>query len=374
MCPGRSASNEACALHGATLGQVTDPFGIRALVPLSRLKPKTPSLLLASLALACGGSPDGDLFSSSGGAGAGGGSGGAGAAGGSGGTGAVGGSSGGAGGVGGGEAGCALDGTWATFMEVGVEWQSNTIKPGAGTVKQWLLSSRTLSGTQAIDDGKLCGAESPHFATILDSWLGVDFLDALFDGGALPVSKLVSSLTMATGVPQVGDGFTTETSPFLMGVEGMGTQEPWPSVGGIQSFVVDHDLDGAPGITAVPKTGQVPGAPPGTMFNNPQLDLAGIGPRANPLFMAIRTQGALDGTLVSCDPARVEGKVRPETLRIDLRSLGCMLAGTSTPCNPQQNQFVDDNMPRFTPNGTSVVVSVKVPDVTTCAQVREMTF
>src|SRR5687767_10070338 len=52
---------------------------------------------------------------------------------------------------------CGITGTWATFVQVGVEWSSGTIKPGAGTVKQWILSERRMEGAEVIDDARACG-------------------------------------------------------------------------------------------------------------------------------------------------------------------------------------------------------------------------
>ncbi len=338
------------------------------------------SILLAGLLAACGGTSGSGLFDdgSTGGSTGSGGSGAAqstGGATGTGGAGAVTGSGGG-GNVGGGPPlDCGLDGTWATFIEVGVEWESFTIRPGAGTVKQWIISEREVDGLQARDNGVACGIASPFFSTILDTWLGVDFLDAAFDSGSLPKSDLFSNLMTANALdPQIGDSFETAASPLMLGIENLDPMAAWPDINGIQPFLRDHDQDSFPGITAVPLEGTVPGAPPGTTFSDPQLDIPAGSPQANPLFMAMRVQAALRGTLVSCDPPRVEGTVVPESLDIELRNVGCLVSGSGAPCSTTQASFIDDNLPQFVPNGTSVLVSIKVPKGTSCNQVREMRF
>ena len=110
------------------------------------------------------------------------------------------------------------------------------------------------------------------------------------------------------------------------------------------------------------------------MFSDPQLDIPAGSPQADPLFMVMRVRAALRGTLVALDPPRVEGEVVPQSLDIELRNIGCLVSGAGDPCSSTQAMFIDDNLPQFVPNGTSVLVSIKVPPGTSCAQVRQMSF
>ena len=270
---------------------------------------------------------------------------------------------------------CGMQGTWATFVEVGVEWESLVIRPGAGTVRQWILAERDVFGNEARDTAVTCGIESPFFSTILDSWIGVSFLDALFDSGAVPTTELTSTVQAVDPTNlAIGDSFEAAPAPLVLGIDGLDAVAPWPDVAQIQPFLRDHDQDTFPGITAEPLEGPVPGTPLGTMFSDPQLEIADGAPQASLLFMAIRVRAALRGSLTSCDPPRLEGEAGAETLQIQLRNVGCLVSGTSSPCSTDQAAFIDSNLPEFVPNGISVLVSIKVPPGTSCAEVRALDF
>lgn len=284
---------------------------------------------------------------------------------------------------------CDMEGTWATFVEVGVGWESGTIRPGAGTTKQWILSRRHLVSGGAIDEARACGIGakgvplgSPWFSTIdlpevglPSEWTGVTFSPELFDSGRLAEIQVPSRITSKNpSAPVIGDGFATDPVPFQFGIDGFGQDVPWPTVAEALPHMVDHDGDGLPGLTGAPFQGQVPGEADGVVFKDPRLDLTGTPARTSGLHMAIRTRAGLRGTLVSCDPPRMEGDVIPSTLVIETRSVGCTVAGSGQPCTPDQSNFIDSNLPNFVANGTSRVVIVKVPDDTTCKEVRDLEY
>jgi hypothetical protein len=280
---------------------------------------------------------------------------------------------------------CSVEGTWATFVEIGVGWESATIAPGAGTVRQWTLGQRRFTGANVLDVTRACGIGafgvplgSPWFSTrafpqipLESEWTGVQFLPELFDGGRLPPVELLTTVTGDPADP-VGGTFETEAKPFMFGVDELGPEDPWPDVAGMQSLMVDHDWDAHPGLTGVPFTGSVPGETDGATFTEPRLGIEPMPARASALFLGIRTRAALTGTLVTCD--RFEGEVIPESLQIESRNVGCTVVGTNAPCSPEQVGFIDTNLPRFQPNGTSIVVGVRVPSNTTCAEVREKDY
>jgi hypothetical protein len=282
-----------------------------------------------------------------------------------------------------------VEGRWAIFVEVGVDWQSATIKAGAGTTKQWILVDRTIQGGRFHEQARVCGVGaqgvplgSPWFSivdipelNIVDEWTGVTFKADVFDSGRVPQVELWTTVTLQDSAGlQVGDRFETESKPFLMGAEGLAADAAWPDVATLTPLMADHDGDGSPGISGIPFTGHVPGEDPGIDFADPRLGIVEPIARANQLFMAVRTQAALDGKLVSCDPPRVEGTVVADSLQIDSRVTACTQSGTSDPCTPDQVSFLDSNLPVFEFNGTSVVVGYKVPENTTCADVRGMKF
>jgi hypothetical protein len=281
-----------------------------------------------------------------------------------------------------------LTGTWATFVEVGVGWESGTIRAGAGTTRQWVIGKRSVQDGRVIETARACGIGaqgvplgSPWFSTIdvpaimLESeWTGVEFAPELFDSGRLPEVLLEVSLGSSDPAnAQLGDTFSTPDLPFSFGVEGL-APDAWPPTDEMRPLTVDHDGDGNPGLTGFPFQGPVPGEPDGTVFRNPRLGLEVETPRAAALYMTIRTRAALSGSLVSCDPPRFEGEVAGNSLLIETRNVDCKVADTNAPCDPAQVGFIDTNLPAFESNGVSRVVSVKIPDDSSCADVRAMDF
>lgn len=286
---------------------------------------------------------------------------------------------------------CTLEGTFAYFLELGVEWESGTIKAGAGVVRQWLLSHRQLTPDGYLEVLRTCGSGakgvplgSPWFSTKAfpdlglpnGEWIGVSFRPELWDEVQQPVLPEVAMLISYQQInpvgPGIGDRITSPAVPFTHGAQGLNDNE-WPDVTGMMPFLVDHDNDGNPGMTAMPLQGPVPGAEDGAHFSNPRLELVNPPPRAGQLFMVLRTRAALDAEVVSCEPVRLEGGIVPSSLKIETRNVGCTVAGGG-PCTPEQNGFIDANQPEFKSNGTSRFVGVKVPPTTDCNGVREMRY
>lgn len=286
---------------------------------------------------------------------------------------------------------CDTTGTWAIFVEVGVEWESAVISAGAGTVKQWILSTMSIGA-----DGKVhstahaCGIGaqnvplgSPWFSTIavpqlqLDhEWTGVAFLPDLFDKGTLEETTIPMSVSSPDPLnPSIGDSIITSPAPFEFGIMGLDPNTPWPAPEQIGPNIVDSDQDGFPGITGVPFSGPVPGEAQGVEFKDPRLTIAeNPPPRASKLFLALRTRAGLQGTLTACSPPRLEGHVTPNTLLVETRNVACLVAGTDQPCAPDQVKFIDDNLPKFVANDKSSWVGVKVAPNTTCKEVRELKY
>ena len=282
-------------------------------------------------------------------------------------------------------ANCDITGTWAIFVEVGVGWKSAVISPGAGTVRQWILSRIVVGPTgQLASVAHACGIGaqnvplgSPWFATVLNEWTGVQFLPGLFDSGTLadvPIPVSVSSSNVRH--PTIGDDFRTEPSPFGFGLNGLDGAAPWPTTDQIAPFIVDADQDGFPGITGLPFHGQVPGEAEGVEFQDPRLTITvDPPPRAAKLFLALRTRAGLEGKLASCSPTpRLEGDVVPATLLVETRNVACLVDGTGTPCDAAQIAFIDQNLPAFNANGASKFIGVKVRDTISCAEVRSMDY
>jgi len=291
----------------------------------------------------------------------------------------------------GGSTSCDTTGTWAIFVEVGVEWQSAVISPGAGTVIQWIKSTIALGPDgQLRSSAHACGIGaqhvplgSPWFSTMAfpqiqveQEWTGVQFLPALFDTGLLEEIPIPISISSPDPhQPTIGDQFRTSPSPFVFGLKGLDPTAPWPKTDQIMPLLYDSDQDGFPGITGVPFSGPVPGEAQGTVFQDPRLNLAVNPPRASRLFLALRTRAGLEGKLTSCVPPRLEGQVTPDTLLIETRNVACLVDGTNNQaCNVDQITFIDTNLPVFKANGTSRFVGIQVPASTSCEELRTMQY
>jgi hypothetical protein len=282
---------------------------------------------------------------------------------------------------------CDMSGTWGTLVEVAVEWSSITISPGTGSVRQWILSERTMSATGGIDVARSCGIGtrgtplgSPWFATneiagdppALSEWTGVSFSDDLFDNETLPLSTL--DITLNQGDPRalaIGNPITTSIVPFSHGVDGLDPAE-WPELEEMKAYARDHDGDGYPALTGLPFQGEVPGTNGTQHFQNPRLTLATSPPppRASALFLAIRNRAALHLQLSSCSPPTFVGGA--SDLFIETRNMGCTVADTGQPCIPDQYKFIDFALPQFNANGISRVISKKLPPGSTCPDVRRL--
>lgn len=295
---------------------------------------------------------------------------------------------------------CSPIGTWAIFVEVGVEWQSAVISPGAGTVKQWIVSRIGVGPDGRLEStAHACGIGaqnvplgSPWFSTIEvpqlqlpHEWTGVQFSANLFDRGQLeetPIPVAISSPDAEN--PAIGDEFTSSPAPFTFGLKGLDPAAPWPAGDQVLPYLFDSDMDGNPGITGLPFSGHVPGEPDNVFFSDPRLTIAeNPPPRASLLFLALRTRAGLQGRLTACAPQpnvpdllgpRLDGIVIPNTLLVEIRNVSCTVTGANSLCLPEQVSFIDTNLPQFKPNGTSRFVGLKVPADIDCLKVRSLKY
>jgi hypothetical protein len=269
---------------------------------------------------------------------------------------------------------CDYGGTWASQIAVNVTWAAGgsfqiVIAPGSGTIKQWLLSTRTVSGTTATDTARLCGIELPDFtgtqAVGSETW-GVRFPDALFDGTSLASFTIPG--TIADTTPTAA--YQTSSVAVLLGLTlSNAATAAWPAT---ISTAVDEDDDKKPGVTA--------GVAQGAAFSDVPLDFtvvvdpSGVA-RSNRLYLAIRQVTSIAAHFSSCNQA--SGTVTVPQLgssdkyAIDSHVVGCGLTGSSTDCTSAQASFVDSNQPVFVPS-TTTFTSTRVPASTTCATVRGM--
>jgi hypothetical protein len=298
----------------------------------------------------------------SGGAGAGGmggaGGGGAGGMGGAGGGGAGGeggeGGAGGEGGGGGGGGGCPTDYTMATHIVMDVSWEgSAVVKGGTGKVHVWTRSSFSGSLDASAIDSQSCGTILPSIET--EAIAGGDLIlpeipmDA-WDSESMPVFSGV-------GVKE-GTAWSSDSGATLIGLTMDNPNGAWPEAVDIDQ--VDHDGDGKPGITAVPRVGGDYAAPP-VEFKFPVSGAK----RADRLYLANRNAMTLSATVDGC-PESHTGVAN--VTKFDNHVIGCHVKDGDD-CTPTQAAFVDDNRTIFEVQ-SAVFEAKRVAEDADCADIR----
>jgi len=268
---------------------------------------------------------------------------------------------------------CDFSGTWGSRLVIDVAWSPQGITgivlaPGSGTITQWLLSTRTLSGNASTETVVVCGIDLPDFdgtAIAGGEVYGIRFPDSLFDNGYIPAFAVHG----AFGGSRPGSTYDTTASAVLLGLTlSKPTTGAWPATVATE---VDMDRDGNPGVTA--------NALQGGGYTYPPVDIFETS-RADELYLAIRQVTELTATATNCD--HLSGTVSIPTISdssngtskagIDSHVIGCRIAGTTTNCSSSQASFVDNTQPVFTPSGGSSFTSLRMPSGSTCATVRGM--
>jgi hypothetical protein len=268
---------------------------------------------------------------------------------------------------------CNFAGTWASQISVDVTWAAGgtldiVIAPGSGTIKQWLLGTRTMSGTTVTDTTAVCGIQLPDFhgSALVNEAYGIRFPNALFDSGDLSTFTIPGTVSGSTPTAT----YTTSPVAVLLGLTlANPTTAAWP---GTITTAVDEDGDHEPGITA--------NVAQGGGFSNVPLDFSVVtGPnsvaRANRLYLAIRQVTSVSAHFTDCDHATGSvtvpqlGSGASTKYAIDSHVIGCGLVGGTTDCTATQTTFVDQNQPVFVPTATQFV-STRMPAGTSCATVR----
>jgi hypothetical protein len=231
---------------------------------------------------------------------------------------------------------------------------------GQGNLQQWNLTIETqVSPTEIHATTVPCGIFLPDLQSSLFGGFakyGIRFPFALFDAGAIPHSTFTMSVTSNGG--QLG--FTTDPFAILVGLTlDNAASAAWPGTANI--VPADHDLDGQVGVTVIPASG--------SGYSNPPADLNGNA--ADFIYIAERTVSALTGVLTSCNDstATVNIATIAGSSAIDSSVIGCHLVSGGN-CTSDQSSFIDSNRPHFTPNGPGSMTSIRLPDGSTCHDVR----
>jgi hypothetical protein len=275
---------------------------------------------------------------------------------------------------------CDFTGTWGAEITMDVTWAAGgtagiVIAPGSGTIKQWLLSTRTQSGTSVTDTAVVCGIQLPDFRgtpLVGETW-GIRFPNDLFDLGHLASFAIDGTVSGSTPTAT----YTTTPTAVLLGLTlANAASAVWPTT---ITTEIDEDNDTKPGITANV-------APPGGGFSYVPLDFTvtfapTTVPRADQLYLTIRQVTAVSAQFTDCDHASGSVTVpqitdpsnpNPTTNKkyaIDSHVIGCRVNGSGTDCSANQASFVDQNQPIFVPSATTFS-SARLASGASCATVR----
>jgi hypothetical protein len=274
---------------------------------------------------------------------------------------------------------CNFAGTWGAEITMDVTWAAGgifdiVIAPGSGTIKQWLLSTRTQSGTTVTDTAFVCGIQLPDFSgsALVNETYGIRFPDALFDDGGLTSFSIGGTVSGSTPTAT----YTTTPTAVLLGLTlPNAATAVWPAS---ITTEVDEDNDMKPGITATV-------VPPGGGFSYVPLDFSVVTApmavaRANLLYLAIRQVTAVSAQFSDCDDAsgsvtvpQITDPSNPTSKKyaIDSHVIGCSVDGSGTDCSASQTTFVDENQPVFVPSATTFT-SARLAAGANCATVRGM--
>ncbi|HEX4446263.1 MAG TPA: hypothetical protein VH044_05995 [Polyangiaceae bacterium] len=275
---------------------------------------------------------------------------------------------------------CDFTGTWGAAITIGVTWAAGgsfdiVIAPGSGTIKQWILSTRTVTGTTVTDSAQVCGVTLPDFhgnPSLVDEAYGIRLPDSLFDDGKLTPFAIHGTLSGSTSTAT----YTSTPAAVLLGLTlANPTTAVWPAT---ITTANDQDLDAKAGITAT--------VAQGAGYSNVPLDFSVVVDpqsvtRSDRLYLAIRQVTSIAAKFSDCDhasgtvtvPQITDPSSQAKKYAIDSHVVGCGVAGSSADCTTTglgaQAPFVDSNQPIFVP-GTTTFASQRFPAGTSCMAVR----
>jgi hypothetical protein len=281
---------------------------------------------------------------------------------------------------------CNFAGTWGSKITIDVTWAAGgtldiVIAPGSGTIKQYILSTRTQVGNTVTDTAVVCGIELPDFSStaLLNpvETYGIRFPNSLFDTHVLTSFTINGTVSGSTPTAT----YTTTPAAALLGLTlANATTAVWPAT---ITTAIDEDNDGHPGITATV-------VPPGGGYSYVPLAFAVVTtpttvPRADELYVAIRQVTSLSAQFSDCDhasgsvtvPQITDPSTGAKKYAIDSHVIGCRVTGTGTDCTTTgtipapEAPFVDNNQPVFVPAATTFTAT-RLPTGATCMDVRAL--
>lgn len=249
---------------------------------------------------------------------------------------------------------CDFDMTAAIQLSVDVSWGGGlAVLAGAGAIDIWLLADLAPGGSDVAVTGRVCRIELPDFETGLlagNETYGTMFPDAIWSSPTMPTVDAIATIAS----PDPGAALHLERGAVVLG----GTManpldDAWPSDWHALSSV-DHDGDGAPGVTAIAKTGG--------NYAYPRIEVLDSNARAQSLYLVSRTILEFDGTIDTCDAASGDASVTMEN-----HNVGCATVGGGS-CSDGQTTTLDNNLPEFIIDGGAFEL-VRLPDGAGCSDV-----
>lgn len=257
--------------------------------------------------------------------------------------------------------GCAIDGRYAVEVEFDVSWVGTqfagivpVISPGEGKLSFIVVGEFRAAGTSTEFAFRNCQASVPEFiSTLPQERYQVRFSDAVWDSPNMP--------NFRGEVANCREPGCTLRSTPIHALIGSALSDPagsWPTSAARGEWP-DHDGDGRKGVSAF-----MAGPSAGANIAYPPV---GLLRRAQKIDLGMRVSLTLNGKRDSCDA--ISGVV--EDGAIDTRGLDCIATSRPMTCQPDEVQFLDDNLPAWTVR-QGTFHGIRVKDSDSCDQVREL--
>ncbi len=249
---------------------------------------------------------------------------------------------------------CDFDMTAAIRLTVDVSWEAGiAVLEGGGAIDIWLLADLDASGGDVAVSGRVCRIALPDFQTGLlagNETYGTMFPDAIWGSASMPTIDATAAISSM----DPGATLHLERGAVVLGGEMADPlNDAWPSDWHALA-TADHDGDGAPGVTAVAKTGG--------NYAYPRIDILNSNARAQQLYLVSRTILEFDGVVDTCDEASGAASITMEN-----HNVGCATVGGGS-CTDGQTSTLDANLPQFIIDGGSFEL-LRLSDAASCDDV-----
>jgi hypothetical protein len=259
-----------------------------------------------------------------------------------------------------------LDVAWDPVVVSGF----TVIAGGQDTLFSWSLRKMTQTGTTIATQSIACGDTAPDLCSdILGLALTQQIPSSIWE---LPSMPRTNSSFMLPNAPDPGEAFEGGLEVTLLGLDLADRQGTWPASYNDPSITwLDHDADGPLGVTSnIPVTGD------STVCKLPYgpLPIPSDGESATRVYTGSRSLANLSGTIADCNTVR--GTIKGPKAgfpQLEGHVYGCMKQDGSA-CTADETASIDANVASSQRVTGTRFTLMRVPDTTTCAQARALTF